>query len=200
MINKLSRNLVKILLLKHHITEEDEELYVYGLFMLFSQFIYFIITCVIGLLFNCILESIIFYVAFQFIRKYAGGYHASTEIRCEIMTTLSITLCIFVIRLSKTYNFQTAVFLIAFLSAICIFVLGPLDTPEKPLSKKEFKYFRKVSRIILIIIVSAIIISYFAELNLLFAPCCMSLVLESILIIAGKIKKVSQKRKVIQSV
>ncbi len=196
MINKLSTRLTERLLSNGAISDEDKDLYIYGLFMLISQLMFFIIACIFGLVLNCIIESIIFYIAFQFIRKFAGGYHASTETRCEVLSTLSILACIVVIRLSKTYDIQTVLLLITTLSAVCIFVFCPLDTPEKPLSYKEFKYFRKISWLILLVIVVAIIVSYVFKFQVVTVPCCLSLILESILLAAGKIKRVSQKKNV----
>lgn len=192
MISKFSELTVKYFLKQSSITDDEQDLYQYGFFVLFSQILYLIVTCIIGALFGTFFDSIIFYIAFQFIRRYAGGYHASTETRCEIMSTLSILACIVVIRLSKIYDFRFTLFIMGAVSAVCITVLCPLDTPEKPLSEKEFKYFRKISWLILSVISLAVIISYFMQLKRLqifFAPCCLSLILESILLTAGKVKK-----------
>lgn len=192
MINNLSALLTDKLLAKGSITEDERELYIYGFFMLLSHIMYFVLACIFGILFKCFIESIIFYIAFQFIRRYAGGYHAATETRCEILSTLSIIASIGIIKLSKIYDFKTTLLIITLISMIIIFILCPLDTPEKPLTEKEFKYFRKISWIILLMISIAIIVSYFFKFNLLFAPCCISLILESILLIAGKIKKIME--------
>lgn len=196
MISKLSKKIVKCFVKQSNISDDEQELYQYGFFILFSQILYFIIALIIGILCEVILESIIFYIAFQFIRRYAGGYHASTETRCEVLSTLSILACIIAIKLSKTYDFQTVLLLITILSAVCIFVFCPLDTPEKPLSEKEYKYFRKVSWLILFVIATAIIVSYVFKFQMVTVPCCLSLILESILLAAGKIKRVSQKKNV----
>lgn len=190
MISKLSAYLTGKLLSNGTIGDEDKELYIYGLFMLLSQLMFFIIACIFGLVLNCIFESIIFYIAFQFMRKFAGGYHAATETRCEILSTLSILACITVIRMSKVYDFQTVLLIISAISAVCIFVFCPLDTPEKPLSDKEFRYFRKVSWLILSVIVATVIVSYVFKFQMVLMPCCLSLILESILLIAGKVKKI----------
>ena len=190
MINNLSALLTDKLLAKGSITEDERELYIYGFFMLLSHIMYFVLACIFGILFKCFIESIIFYIAFQFIRRYAGGYHAATETRCEILSTLTIIASIGIIKLSKIYDFKTTLLIITLISVVIIFILCPLDTPEKPLTEKEFKYFRKISWIILLVISIAIIVSYFFKFDLLFAPCCISLILESILIIAGKIKKI----------
>ena len=196
MINNLSTRITEKLLSKGSITEDERELYIYGLFILISQLMFFVLAGIFGLLFRCFIESIVFYVAFQFIRRYAGGYHAATETRCEILSTLSIVTSISTIKLSKTYDFKTILLFITLISMVLIFCLCPLDTPEKSLSEKEFKYFRKISWIILIVISSIIIVSYFFKLSILFTPCCVSLILESILLVAGKIKRVHQEKSV----
>lgn len=195
MINNLSSRLTDKMIAKGNITEDERELYIYGLFMLLSQIMYFFLSVIFGFLLQCFIESVIFYIAFQFIRRYAGGYHAKTETRCEIMSTLSIFACLVVIRLFKLYGFDTVLLCLAIVAAISIAVFCPLDTPEKPLSEKEFKYFRKISWVILFVITVTIVISYFFRFNVLFAPCCMSLILESILIIAGKIKQIKNIKK-----
>lgn len=196
MINNLSVRLTDKLLTKGIIIEDERELYIYGFFMLLSHLMYLVLACIFGLLFKCFIESIVYYVAFQFIRKYAGGYHAATETRCEILSTLSIIVSIGVIKLSKIYDIKTIFLLVTLISMVLIFCLCPLDTPEKPLSKKEFKYFRKISWIILLVISSVIIVSYFFKFKILFTPCCVSLVLESVLLVAGKIKRVHQEKSV----
>ena len=195
MINKISSKIVEILI-KHSLVEnEDKELYLYGFFILLSQILYFIIVITIGILFNVIFESIIFYIAFLFIRRYAGGYHAKTEIRCEILSTLSILCCIVLIKLSKMYDIRIALLSASLVFAALIFILCPLDTPEKPLNDKEYKYFRKISWIILSLIIVAIIVSFIFKFNVVFAPCCASLILEGVLIGTGKIKKVYNEKR-----
>lgn len=196
MISNLSTRLTDKLLTKGSITEDERELYIYGFFMLLSHLMYLVLACIFGLLFECFIESIIFYVAFQFMRRYAGGYHAATETRCETLSTLSIIASIGIIKLSKIYDFKTILLFITLVSVVLIFFLCPLDTPEKPLSEKEFKYFRKISWIILLVISSIIIVSYFFKFNILFTPCCVSLILESILLVARKIKRVHQEKSV----
>lgn len=190
MLNKLANFLTDRLLSSGTIPKDEQELYIYGFFMLLSNLMYLILACFLGLLSGCILESMIFYIAFQFIRRYAGGYHASTETRCEIVSALSIAACIAAIKAAKLYDWQTALLLIALVSAVCIFCLCPLDTPEKPLSEKEFRHFRKISRLILCGLVFAIVVSYCCRFFVVFAPCCVSLILESALLLAGKLQKI----------
>lgn len=195
MINELSTFSANQLVKKDIIIEEEKELYLYGIFIILSFLFYTIFTLVCGLVLNCIGSSIIFYFVFQFIRKFAGGYHASTETRCEVMSMISIFVAVAMIRLSKAYDYKAAILTITAFSVACIFLMCPIDTSEKPLTEKETKYYRKVSRAVLLIISSLIIISVFFNINYILYPACLSLVLESILLIAGKIKRTHLKRK-----
>lgn len=193
MINKLALKTARKFVKSDNTKYNSIEIYQYGFFVLYSNLIFFFLIVILGVIFNVFLSSVIFYFAFFLIRQFAGGYHAATETRCEILSTLSILACIAVIRLSKTYDFQTVLLIISAISAVCIFVFCPLDTPEKPLSDKEFKYFRKVSWLTLLMIVVAIIVSYIFKFQMVLVPCCLSLILESVLLVAGKVKRVLKK-------
>lgn len=193
MIGKLASKVVKKLIDNSAIDDTERELYVYGFFILISQILYFTLTMIFGVLLDIVLESVIFYVAFQFIRRYAGGIHASSELKCEIATTISIFLCLLCTKLCETYNIQMPILVLTIIAAISIFVLCPLDTPEKPLTKEEYKYFRKISWLILLLIVLMISIGWHFKLEFIMYPCCMSLILESILLVLGKIKRLIKK-------
>lgn len=194
MIGKLASKTAERFIKRPNACYDKIEIYQYGFFVLYSNVMFLLLTMLLGAVFGVFLQSIVFYILFFSIRQYAGGYHASTETRCEIMSTLSILVCIVVIRLSKTYDLQFALLALSAVSAVYIAILCPLDTPEKPLSEKEFKYFRKISWLILSIIALVAIISYFVRsqwLQIFFAPCCLSLILESLLLTAGKVKKLT---------
>ncbi len=189
MINNMALKIAEKLLKSGGISKQEKELYIYGLFMIISQVLFFSFSSALGLIFGCFAESVIFYISFAAIRKFAGGYHAATEARCEISSALSLLVCIGVIRISKIYDFGAILFCTAAVCAVLIFAFCPLDTPEKPLGEKEFKYFRKVSRIILFVICTAIIAAFIFKAQPIFVPCCTALVLEGVLITAGRIQK-----------
>ena len=188
MIQHISEILVKKLLSKGYFSSDDAELYIYGFFVLFSQSLYFLVVILIGSIFHILIESIVFFLVFQLLRKYAGGYHASTEAQCEMLSTLSIIISLGLIKLSRLYDIQIGLLIFSLYSASFIFFLSPLDTPEKPLSVSEKKHFRKLTWIYLFFSTALLFVSYFLKFSVLFSPCCMSLILESVLLLAGKIK------------
>ncbi len=168
MISKISEKLTEMLFAQQKVTEEERELYIYGFFMLMSYLMLFVLASTLGLLFKVCLESIVFFVAFQFIRRFAGGYHASTETRCEILSTLSIGASIVLIKLSKLYDFREVLLSVSLVAIVIIYCICPLDTPEKPLSEKEYKYFQNASRIVLGILSVMIVVSYLFNFKIIF--------------------------------
>jgi accessory gene regulator B len=188
MIIRIASKVVKRFVDNSVIDDTERELYLYGFFVLISQILYFILTIIFGILLDIVLQSVIFYVTFQFIRRYAGGIHASSELKCEVMTTTSIFLCLLCVKLSEMIDLQNPILVLTLIATIAIFILSPLDTPEKPLTKEEFQYFRKISLLVLTIMLFVIIVSVIIKSSISY-PICLSIILEGILLITGKIKR-----------
>lgn len=193
MLNELGKRLTNTLINNNQIDESERCLYEYGFFIFLSNATYVIITLMFGSIFSILIESIVFYIAFSLIRRYAGGFHASSEMKCTLITTISIFLCLLCTKLCETNNIQIPILVLTSIATVLIFVLCPLDTPEKPLTKEEYKYFRKISWLILLLIVLTISIGWHFKLEFIMYPCCMGLILESILLVLGKIKRLIKK-------
>lgn len=187
MINNIALKLAQKLADDGSIQHDEIELYSYGYFVLISQLLFSVIVVINGLIFSCLLKSIIFYVAFRAIRKYAGGFHASSELKCELTSTIAIIICICSIKLCELFDIKYILIISAAISFCIIFALCPLDTPEKPLSAEEYKSFRKLSIIILTVIMAIILCFFLLDINIVYAPMCISLIFEAVLISLGKI-------------
>lgn len=189
MISDFSKKVVKKLIDSGNVSNSERELYEYGIFILMSNILYIVVTAILGLAFGLFYQSLLFFITFIVIRQYAGGYHASTELQCEIFTTLCILASIITMNLiSGNLSFAIILVISAF-SSVFIFVFAPIDTDEKALDEVELKIFCKRTKLILIIIVAVIIVSLCLQLKSICIPCCISLILEGILLLAGKVKK-----------
>ena len=195
MLSKLSDRIANVFVRRKIISETEKELYVYGLFMLLSHSFFFGYTIIVGLILSCALESLVFFVEFQLIRHYAGGYHASKEVYCDILSSLSLLLSIIVIKTIEVTQTGTLLLVVTGLSVVVIGLFSPLDTEEKLLLDFEKLRFRKMSWLILIAESVVIIISAIADANRIMVPSCVSLIFESLLLISGKIKLLSTKTK-----
>lgn len=192
MISGLAEKAVDKVFSHTELSKDDRELYVYGFFILLSHAFYFIITAICGVMLGVVLESILFYVLFSLIRGYAGGVHASKESICTVSTLLSILASITAIKVCLVLNLYVLPLAALFLSLPCILLFSPLDTEAKPLTTEERKAYKKKSCVIALLIFSAALVAFVLQLPGIFLSCAASLFLESLLLIAGKIKELVQ--------
>lgn len=194
MISKITEIITKRMFLIFNFNNSDKDIYSYGLFMFLSFVIFGVFSLISGIFFNCVVESFLFYTFFQLLRKYCGGYHADTCVKCEVMTTIIILICIAFIKTVEYFKIENILFLFSIVFFIIVYILSPVDTKENPLSKEEKEKYKRLARIISLIILLIIIITFITKFNLFLVSCCVSIILEGVLLIAGKIK--NSKRKI----
>lgn len=156
MINNISKKMVDRLLRKKMIEQEDYEIYLFGLSQLLVTLLD-LITCVaIGIIFHSLLQTILFLVAFMLLRSCAGGYHASTPLRCYLLTVCMITV---VVATLKYIEWNVWILLGMLIGAgVIILLLAPVDTENKPIDGVEYVYFRKMTiRVLFIEVLLAIV-------------------------------------------
>lgn len=189
MIGRLAKRMTIALIKQQQIDKGDSALYEYGFFILLSNLIFFALTCLTGALVGAFLQSVLFFIAFQFIRRYAGGYHASTELRCQFFSTVSIVVSILSIKLFQQYEqFLWWTVLMALGTAVIVF-FSPLDTPAKPLSCNERKVYKKKTILILLVSDIAFTISVVLQWDFFYLPIAIAIGLETILLTLGKIQQ-----------
>ena len=186
MLSNFSRKYTDTLIKNKQIDESERAIYEYGCYILLSTILFFFVTIVSGFILQTIWSSIIFLISFMLVRRYAGGYHAKTEKRCQINSFILIIFCNVLIKLSMHFKLQLLLMSISFISVVSILALAPLDSKEKPLSNIEKKHYQKITYIILVILIAISIVTCNFGINLICVPICCALLLEGFLIILGK--------------
>lgn len=143
MIDKLS-NLISSEFVKHNIISEDaKDVYKYGVEISISSLIGFVITLIIGLIFNVLIQTVIFYVVFISLRSMTGGYHAETYLKCNLVFSL-VTL--FVVIFSKAaceMQMPGGILTLLFLPSVTSFIwIAPVENINKPIEKKKRVYWK----------------------------------------------------------
>ncbi len=109
-------------------------------------------TLLLGYCMNLGWYCVIFLIGFIPLRSYAGGYHASNYVTCffQSMFVLTVILCGI-----KYFIFQgwmsSSVWQLFLISVAIIFFGAPLADENRPISEKEAVFFKKRSRVIVII-------------------------------------------------
>ena len=146
MLDKIAETVVERLLRKNVIIKEDYEIYEFGIKQLIITIVNMITAIVIGIVTKELVQTIIFVLAFMIIRSNAGGYHATTPLKCYVLSTLTIF-----ITLSAMKHIELDMFLLIIMllcSSLVILILAPVDTENKPLDNLEHGYYRKKARIV----------------------------------------------------
>jgi len=142
---KITNNLVK-----HGAVDINErEIYLFGVHQGLIILLNIITTVAIGLLFGTLWQMLIFTVAYMSLRSYAGGYHASTPLRCYFLSTLLTTTVSLLIRYIDLHTLTYVGLLI--LAGIIVIAFSPVGNKNKPLDDSEKKVYKKKAVLICVI-------------------------------------------------
>ena len=139
----LSSRLADFLCEKRIIEEEQKPVYKYGIEIIISSLIGFLLIFTIGLISGMFIKACIFYIIFVYTRTCTGGYHADSYLKCNVVL-LVIYLCVlfFSELMTSSYNIIIHLMvLIIYMSSILGF--APITNVNKPMSEDEVKENRK---------------------------------------------------------
>lgn len=128
--------------------KDNFDLYEYAVYIILSSAFHIITVIALGLCFNLLVESLVFYFSYIAIRKFAGGYHAKTPTRCYIISIITIVLMLCIIKWILIINYLSIYYSLFFSELVCVLILcflSPLDTENKLLNSKERTIYKIVS-------------------------------------------------------
>lgn len=131
---------------KGFISYNDKDLYAFGIRQFISTLVCIITNVFIGMLFNMVIESVIFCSSYMLLRQYAGGYHASTQKTCYLLSVLLMCIAMIIV---KNVQINMSVLVVALVvSLTIIFIKAPVESKSKPLTRKERKVYKKYACVI----------------------------------------------------
>lgn len=175
------------------ITEEDREVYEFGLDNLLSTLTNFIIIMCIGLLLGIIVESVIFYMTYLLLRIYAGGYHADKPLTCFFISIIILIPFLLAIRSQQMWNVQEVSFLVLIVSVIVLVLITPVGNKNKMLDDLEKVVYRRRLLRNLAIASVAMVILFVLSLHQYSAAVLCGILLSMFIAVAGKIKLALEK-------
>ena len=135
-INGICEELVKTQI----VSKQDVPIYQYGLKMLLLKVVYIASFIIYALLVGALKETILFLITYSLLRSYSGGYHASSILKCYIVSLSTVISNSVLCKVSITGNLFKADIVLLILSSIFIFLFSPVDNLEK----KVYGYRAKI--------------------------------------------------------
>lgn len=150
MLETIAEKIVADLKKEDIIEGEDEEIYAFGS----NQSIFLILNLItpifLAIFFNKKLEITVFLIEFILLRSYAGGYHAKSQFKCLILSSIMQIIAIFLISIISIDKVILIISIIIF--SFIIGHLSPIESDNKPLDEIERKTYKKKAIIILLMI------------------------------------------------
>lgn len=167
---------------------DDEEIVRRGLEVIAIKFFFAVIIIIVGLLFGCFFESVLFTIAFTSLRQYSGGYHADRQSKCFVLSTLMLIISLVIIKSIKTFPQLILPFgIITLISIVYVLVAAPIDTPNKRLDKDEIRVYGKRARIFAAVLTITAVVLFFLDLNVFASAVMTGIVMSAYLMLKGQI-------------
>lgn len=188
-INSICEELVK----SQIVSKQDVPIYQYGLKMLLLKMAYITSFIIYALLVGALKETILFLLTYSFLRSYSGGYHASSILRCYLVSLSTIILNSVLCKVSIAGILFKIDIVLLILSSIFIFLFSPVDNHEKQLDDLEKKVYGYRAKICVVCCFTVFIV-----LNVLNVTQTMviavsnAVIFESVMMVLGMIKNLRQ--------
>ena len=170
--------------------EEKEEIIRYGLDRIKSTSTMTLVTLLMGCIFQVFFQSIIFLVCFIVLRKYAGGYHADTQNRCYVISTVIFAVALLAIRYMSDGNDNEIFILLQSVNFILLYFLVPVDNKNHRLEQWEKEKYGKKARIRIGCMYVLYLSLHFGAIYSIAVAVGMANVIVGGCVIAGEIKNV----------
>lgn len=150
----LSTKFTDLLLQQGVIDNSDKKSYEFCFEYVFDLLIYIGSILLIGVAIRSADLTVLYILVMTFLRKTAGGAHASTRLRCSVLSYSIYGLTVFLSKSRIMFHYSVALCCIL-LCSVAITILAPVDHPNKRFTKKQKRQLKKICFLIL----SAIIVT-----------------------------------------
>jgi len=173
------------------ISEEDKEIVQFGLESLSGNLLGIVLILAIGIGFGHILEAILLWIFWFFLRKNAGGFHAKTKMGCLLTSSVMLVLSFMIfVSHSNSVMFYT---ICVFINGGIIWLISPVDNSIKQLDLMEQKAYQSRSRIILIVEEIIWGVGTWLRIDAIMKSIVMALFIVGISLVLGRVKNLYMK-------
>jgi len=153
-MDALIKRIVNFMERNNAIELDDVDIYEYGLYFIISDIIDFFVTFLAAFFLKAVPQTILYYIAFIGLRRSAGGYHASTRMRCFVISMITWFVSIMLIRLTAFSTLLSVMY--ALISCVVIWLFSPHENRNNPHTPEELTRLRKISQIYVLVLAVAV--------------------------------------------
>lgn len=144
MIEKLAKRTVKWLQVNELISNNETAVYEYAAFCLLMKIVPLLLIEAYACIKGSLLDTNVICAVFLIVRKYSGGYHAKTPLKCVVSSTVIFITLTEISKYYYAFSYELVMLAFLILGAI-IYVKSPVKCPNKTyLREYEIIMKRKV--------------------------------------------------------
>lgn len=156
MITGIASKVADFFICRNWIQKDEYEIYRYGVEVILSFALNFCIVLICALIFGEIFYTFLFYAVFLLMRKFCGGYHADTYLRCNMIFAVNVILVELLLKVPNEVS-NHLLFLAIVSSVLLIGKFTPIVNSNKPVDSEKQRKYRKIAMGLLGIFVLLII-------------------------------------------
>jgi accessory gene regulator B len=127
-------------------SEDDRDIFVYGLVIALSTAMNILVTGVIGVICGVPLKMLAYIIPYTALRFSAGGSHANSFLGCvSVSAVIQITVALLILYTPANLQTPAAIILLTVTAAL-VFKFAPVEHPNRPISSPERVGFRRRAR------------------------------------------------------
>lgn len=190
MLTNLCQIIVDFFIKEDIVSEEQRDVYQYGVELSISTLIGLFIVLAIGVLNGRFTESVIFYIVFCLTRAFCGGFHAHSHLLCKV-TFICILILVLIMDLVLD-NIKIYYWFVLYLySLIIVCAFAPVENPNKKLTSYDKKRCKIIS-IILMVVWLVVMILFYSFGSELYHIVALTLFFVANLMLLGKYNKLRE--------
>lgn len=148
-MKRLQEVLTDYVIQKGMVKEEDRELYEYGFTMTIEVGL-FVLSCLfVSLYLHMLMEGILFFLIFAPLRAYAGGLHLDKFHSCFILSCLTFSGILLIVRYVHIPMLFS--FIALFILEAAVYALYPVENINREVDSDENRFFKKKLKIFLVV-------------------------------------------------
>lgn len=151
MINTLAVKIADFLLCQKSISADEEEVYVYGIKLIISDGINLLLCVIISLIMGELLNGLIYYLAFASLRRFTGGFHCQTFLRCNTVFSFIIFLGLLTDKLFVNRELYVVLCFMILFSLVIIAKYAPIENINKRILPSDSIKFKALSLLVFMI-------------------------------------------------
>ncbi|MDF2877584.1 MAG: hypothetical protein K0S30_680 [Clostridia bacterium] len=149
MLRAMCEDVSFVLVRNRIISEDDREVYIYGLELILNSLLVVGTIITLGILINRLIITAVFLVVFWSIRSYSGGYHANQYWKCYCIGCFAYLSVITIVHSTPLLHMKLDSLIFLGISYIGIFCMAPLNSEKNPKTQEEMKKNNVITRMLI---------------------------------------------------